>query len=63
MSMPDNRAPGSPSRQLIEYRCPVDGKTIFDEVPPECPECGTLMEPVADPYAARRRRLREGRKP
>lgn len=60
MSMPDDRVPGTRSPRLIEYRCPVDGTIIIAEIQPECPNCGTLMEPAPDPYAERRRRLREG---
>jgi rubrerythrin len=62
MSMSDSRVPGNPTPGLIEYRCPVDGYTIMDEIQRECPDCGTLMEPVADPYAERRRKLRKARK-
>lgn len=62
MSSSDSRVPGMPQFESVEYRCPVDGYTAFDEIPPECPNCGTLMEPAADPYAERRRKLRKGRK-
>jgi Mu-like prophage protein Com len=62
MSMPDRRVPGTSQPQLIEYRCPLhDGESSFDEIAPKCPRCGTLMIPVEDPYAERRRKLREAR--
>jgi len=60
MSAPDDRVPGIPIPRVSEYRCPVCGKIIYDEMRPECPDDGTLMELAPDPYAERRRRLREG---
>lgn len=62
MTSSDNRVPGGPQFSPVEYRCPVDGYTLFDEIQPECPRCHTLMESKADPYAERRRKLRKGRK-
>jgi len=64
VSSPDYRVPGKRAPQMIDYRCPVDGTTKADELRPQCPRCGTLMDPESgpDPYEDRRRRLRERRK-
>jgi ribosomal protein S27E len=62
MSMPDRRLPGTPKSQFVQYRCPDHAEeTQFSDRVPECPICGKRMIPVADPYAERRRKLREER--
>jgi hypothetical protein len=62
MSMPDRRLPGTSKSPLVQYRCPDHAEeTEFSVTAPECPICGKRMIPVTDPYAERRRKLREER--
>lgn len=44
--MNDYRVPGTPSPRMVDYKCPVCDKVISDELQPQCPNDGTLMEPV-----------------
>lgn len=44
--MNDDRVPGTPQFGVIDYECPVCGEVIPDEIQPECPNDGTLMDPI-----------------
>lgn len=44
--MNDFRVPGTPSPQMVDYKCPICDTEITDEIQPQCPNDGTLMEPI-----------------
>jgi hypothetical protein len=62
MSMPDRRIPGGAEPRLIRYHCPdhLDNYESAESSAnvPLCNICGKRMI-IEDPYAERRRRLRE----
>ena len=39
---------GSGIPRMVDYRCPACGATDTDELVPQCPACGTVMEPVKE---------------
>ena len=63
MTSPDwGRVPGEGSSKPIRWSCPDGHLTKWAIRKPECPECGKLMESTPnDPYAERRRKIREER--
>lgn len=44
--MNDRRVPGTRAPQMMDYRCPACGTTQSEELRPQCPKDGTLMDPV-----------------
>jgi hypothetical protein len=56
------RLPGEPSREEVLFSCPDGHTTEWAVRAPRCPKCGQKMKPTHDdPYAERRRKIREER--